>query len=213
MNRTLCPTCLAMSLCLSLTLFSQSELPVHFSSGTIFFPENIYDKLEKQASLDGQTIGGYFYKFLQFNQLPTEQVHEEIRQSGIMLLDYIPDNTYTAAIPMDLDLTVLSAIGVRSVQTIRETFKLSDELQRRDFPAWALYKNDLHCHLRYHKNIPAERILEYCDTHRIMVISQNRHAPILKVAVAKDRLSEVAALPFVAYLSHTRYRLIFAQNV
>lgn len=52
---------------------------------------------------------------IQFNEIPDEAGQMRLKQSGIELLEYVPDNAYTATIVGQIDWEALKAIGVRAV--------------------------------------------------------------------------------------------------
>lgn len=199
MNRTLCPIWLVFLLCHTLNLFAQND-PVYLHTGTTFFPENL-DAFTKTAVIEqAETINGFYYKLLQFNSIPTKSTHEKIERLGIKLLDYIPSNTYVAAIPTNFELNLFPALNVRSIQSISTELKLSEELKKGFFPEWATTKNMVFCLLKFYQNLDLEEVEKYCAADEIEIISKSQYSYFLKIKIAKDRISEISKLPYVAFL-------------
>ena len=42
---------------------------------------------------------GYFFRFITLESVPNQEKLTKFSQNGIQLLEYVPDNTYLAAIP------------------------------------------------------------------------------------------------------------------
>jgi hypothetical protein len=54
------------------------------------------------------TVNGFFYTFLQFENLPNEKQREEISAlTGITFIGYLPQNTYYVRVPVDVNVAPL----------------------------------------------------------------------------------------------------------
>ena len=65
---------------------------------------------------------------IHFTTLPTDAQRKTMAQNGISLLDYIPDNTFSAFVQLPLDKTMISSLPVHSILNTRAAWKADDRL-------------------------------------------------------------------------------------
>ncbi|GAB2944621.1 hypothetical protein GCM10027048_06850 [Hymenobacter coalescens] len=75
-----------------------------------------------------------YYRVIQFERLPTAAEHRALAALGVQLLDYLPQNAYTAALPTTLDRTRLRGFGIRSVVPVEARWKYAGLLATQDQP-------------------------------------------------------------------------------
>ena len=185
MNRTLCPIWLLISLFLNIPLFAQIDYATSPND------EQVHDN---------NTVNGYFYKLLFFSELPSTHDNQILERSGVRLMEYIPANTYIAAIPSELDPSYFEQFPLKSIQPLTADFKLSRQLKMENFPEWAIFRNNLHVIIKFHKNLTHEEVLKYCKIDSIEVLATNGVNNFLKVSFAKNRLEKIADLPYISQI-------------
>ena len=116
--------------------FSQ-DYSVNFLKGTRDFEENI-STFDPSSIASGERWQDNYYRYLQFNAIPTTDELEEIKSLGIELIEYIPNYTYLASIPSHLNSAQLEQINVRSIQAIEYTYKVSERIQDKNYPVWSM---------------------------------------------------------------------------
>ncbi|HFA48437.1 MAG TPA: T9SS type A sorting domain-containing protein, partial [Bacteroidetes bacterium] len=169
-------------------------------TGATYFYENIKD-YEKTATIGKQEmVGGHYYRLLQFYELPSERQLAEIAKNGIQLLEYIPHNTYLAAIPVEFEIEKFKQLNVRSIQPIPQKLKTSAAIQNGEIPEWAKAKNRAFLKLKFYKNLPHELVARFCEADGIKIVATNHVNNFLRVSVATKNIGKTAALPYVAYL-------------
>src|SRR5688500_13203881 len=72
--------------------------PVRLKSGILTRSKNIRNQSHLIDSLKKSHFKNRFYTLIQFNKLPDATERQALLQDGIVLYDYIPDNTYLAEI-------------------------------------------------------------------------------------------------------------------
>lgn len=132
--------------------------------------------------------------------MPDERLLKELEQNGIWLLDYIAKNTYVAGLPVDFKEKKLSQLRVNQIAQLPLEYKLSNKLLQEEIPIWAISKNDILVHLKFHKNISAKRAQELCIEAGINVLKTNDLNNIVRASISKDKIKEFAALPFISYI-------------
>jgi len=68
-----------------------ASVGLHFKNLTIEPQANADQFLATANNTDEQTFNGSFYKIVQFYQIPTVDQRRDLAESGIRLLDYIPE--------------------------------------------------------------------------------------------------------------------------
>ena len=131
---------IAALLLFSLSLAAQDDPRYNLllKSGTIIPSSNItVDKLDEFNRTASRTNGKTF-AIIQFEQIPTAATKQQLKEQGIELLDYIPNNAYTVTITGSLNASLLTQVKVRSVIELSARQKMQPELAIGNFPAYAV---------------------------------------------------------------------------
>jgi hypothetical protein len=75
---------------------------------------------------------------IQFEGIPTEAETQQLKVNGIELLDYIPNNAYTATVSRGLSVSSLQEVKIRSVIELTAKQKIHPSLANGTFPAHAV---------------------------------------------------------------------------
>ena len=102
-------------------------LPVNLKSGTII-PETFTSSIDvNNRLLSSSVFNNKIYLFIQLESLPDQQKTQKINQSGIHLLEYIPENTYLASVDKNITGEALKSLGA-SAFLIKPENKLDPDL-------------------------------------------------------------------------------------
>ena len=178
----------------------QNNYEVLLHTGKQEFPENARDYAQNATISAQEIIDGYYFRLLQFYQLPSQVILGDLQSHGIELLEYIPNKTYLAAIPADFNLEKLSDLNVRSIMELTTELKMAQNLKSGNFPAWATHRDQVEVMVKYHKNLRHDDILNYCLFDGIEVLKSNGINNFLWASVPQNQLETIAGLPYVAYL-------------
>ena len=137
------------------------------------FPENARNYAQNATISAQETIDGHYYRLLQFYALPSQAGFDALKNQGIELLDYIPNKTYLAAIPVGFDLEKLPNLNVRSVVELTTDMKISEGLKSDILPAWATHRGQVEVMVKYHQNLRQVDILNYFKLDGIQVLKSN----------------------------------------
>ena len=80
---------------------------------------------------------GKYYRIIQFKSTPSAEFEDQLNDSGIKLLEYIPNRAFYASFDIEANLKVLDVSMVHGVYEILPTYKLTKRLVSRDFPEWS----------------------------------------------------------------------------
>ncbi len=182
------------------TLQGQAEYLVLLHSGNQFWKENARTYSQEAFISSQEAIDGNYYRLLQFYELPNQNQLDALSNSGVELLEYIPNKVYVAAIPDFFDVSKLTDFNVRTIMPIVPDTKMSVHLKAKELPEWAVKRGQAELMLKYYKNLRHEDILQYCLHDGIKVLQENGVNNFLRIAIPQDRIEEIASLPYVSFL-------------
>ncbi len=126
---------------LLVSLFLEAQQPrdyqVQLRSGTII-PEANTGKLRLSDPVFRTTqFGPSWYAVLQFNEIPSAVVRQQLLQAGITLLDYFPNYAYAAKVNTSFDINTFASYSIRSVFAFENIQKTVPDLLYAKVPAHA----------------------------------------------------------------------------
>ena len=191
------PVCLLLTFVLVFfSGFSQTSKVLHLKSGKVQ-PE--VTKEVKHDYLPIELVNGKYYRIIQFFEIPSNTQKEDLASSGILLLDYLPDFSFYAAIDINADMSVLSACKAASVLSIQIPFKLTRLLNEKIYPEWTLYgDNQIELNTVYFSNIDkqtAENKLKQLGAE----ITMSNDVNIIRFRIPLSKLEQIYAQPEFYY--------------
>jgi hypothetical protein len=143
-----------------------------------------------------------FYRLVQFNHLPMPNDKAEMKQNGIEIMGYIPDQAFIMSFPKGFDFSFLSKYDVKTVIILRGADKMSDGLRNSKFPDFAqkiIGKYDLS--LQPYANITLEQVAIDLQKRGFEVIGlPSTFFQTVTIRVKKADIERVAALPYVRFI-------------
>jgi hypothetical protein len=121
-----------------LFVFSQTTAKLMLATGTVETKENVNSLTRESAEFKNSLFLKKHYVVLQFNQLPTAAEKLHLQNSGVLLIDYLPFNAYTAAINNGLDPAVLKSRNIRTVTILTAAQKAMPAVLNGVAPAHAV---------------------------------------------------------------------------
>ena len=122
-------------LLISFNTWAQTDLRRNLllKSGTITPVKNITPEAINTFNRNVSTAQEKKFAVIQFEQIPTEAVKQQLKQQGIELLDYIPNNAYTVTISGSLNATILLQAKASSVIELRQCKKCNRNWRKEIF--------------------------------------------------------------------------------
>lgn len=195
---------MAVSLLLSLSMKAQDSVrySLKLASGSFIPPKNISSFAINEYNQKAARSAGRSFAVLQFEQLPTEQQKQLLKQEGIELLDYIPGYAYTASIHRLPGEAVLQQVKARALVELRAAQKMQPELAAGNFPAHAVkVAGTVDVWISFPRSFSFEEVnTELRSRHFDIVSTEMKNFHILALRVAYQRLGELALLPCVEYV-------------
>lgn len=188
------------SACLAFALHAEAQQPqpLYLQSGTVTPVPNLHEFVQSPVPTD--RFGDWYYRVLQFETLPSEQQKEAMRQSGVLLLNYLPKNAFVAAIPVRYDRTLLAGFNVTAVHALTPHQKIS-KLIIGGFHDWAINApGTVDLNIQYQSNLPLNMILTAARKHG-EVLGTLAEAHTVQVRISDFGLMAIAAEPWVSYVN------------
>jgi hypothetical protein len=195
---------IAAMLLLSLSIYGQgdSQYELMLRSGSFIPEKNITTEKIDQFNRNAARTSGKTFTIIQFEQLPSEPEKQLLQQRGIELLDYIPNNAYTATVSGSVDANLLTQVKARSVIELSANHKMRPELFKGDFPAWAVkIAGTVDVWISFPKTYSYEEVRTELINRNIDILSEDhKNYNILSLRIVVKRLGELAMLPFIEYV-------------
>ena len=175
---------------------------VLLKSGAVFPSKNINAGTIASFNNRVARTAGRSFAILQFEKLPTTAERLQLLQEGIELLDYIPNNAYTATINGPLNEMALQRVQARAVIEPTAQQKMQPELARGSFPGHAVKTpGTLDVWISFPKSFLAGEIKqELLRNNYDLVNADFQLYRIFALRIAASRLEELAASPWVEYV-------------
>jgi hypothetical protein len=102
---------------------------IRLKSGVISPSANAHAWLDSISN--ARTTGEPVLVLMHFNSLPTKEQRVMLQQSGIMLQDYIPDNTFYALVQQPVNAANIRSLPVHSITGIQPEWKADNYLWKK----------------------------------------------------------------------------------
>ncbi len=149
----------------------QNSLPIDLKTGTQFYPHNI-DKFISSNS-NQPLVEGKYYRFVQFDRIPTQENKEKMNALGLKFQEYIPMNTYLISFPSNFNKVLLKNFGARSVREVLNSDRITDLAISTPYPEWALEEDEVVLYLSFYQDLDFKTQLEKLEPYITKIKSTN----------------------------------------
>lgn len=171
-------------------------------NGSIIPEKNITaDKIEELNRRVSQTNGKSFF-VIQFEKIPTDTERKLLHDAGIELLDYVPNNAYTATVTGSLNTALLSQVQARAVVTLTPEQKMQPLLAAGNFPAWAVkVGGTVDVLISFPKTFSIEEVTKEIRQRNFDIVSSDLASyRIMGLRLAQNRVRELAGLACIEFV-------------
>ncbi|MEO6687415.1 MAG: peptidase S8/S53 subtilisin kexin sedolisin, partial [Dyadobacter sp.] len=142
------------------------------------------------------------FVIIQFEGIPTESETRELKENGIQLLDYIPNNAYTATTTGTISASALQRVRARSVIELSARQKMQVSLANGNFPAHAVkVAGTLDVWVSFPKTFSFQEVSDELRNKSFSITSDLfKNYGVLELRIPVGRIGELALLPFVQYI-------------
>ncbi|MBE9463164.1 S8 family serine peptidase [Dyadobacter subterraneus] len=190
-------------LVLPLSVISQNNqnYQIELKSGSFTPEKNV--GTGKVESINARLIPDKkIFVVIQFEEIPGPAERERLKAEGIDLLEYIPNNAYTATITGSLSEISLKRSKARAVISLTASQKLHPSLLKKPFPEQTrIVKGQVDVWINFPKSFSFDEIKEQLKTDQFEIISTvHQTYQVLEIRVPEDRLNELALKNYVQYV-------------
>jgi hypothetical protein len=142
------------------------------------------------------------FVIIQFFAIPEEPVLGQLRSVGITLLDYMPENAYTAIVHGQPDRNALQAAGVRAILELEPEQKIQPALLGPNLPPQSVREaGKVDVRISYVRTWSPDSVLQELSNSGVQLLSNALSAyQIVEARVPADGLLALAGLPWVQYI-------------
>lgn len=185
-------------------VFGQNEaFKLHLRNGTIMPPVNISVEAGSEGLRQNGTSRAGKVVIIQFFNIPDEQCKAKLKDGGIELLDYVPDNAYTAFVHGSPDVNLLILSNARSLIELTAAQKIQPLLLSAEIPAHVqTVAGKLDLWVSYPPAITLGEVKKELKDNGFEMISDSLDLyQIVELRIDKARLEQLADLPWVQYVA------------
>lgn len=144
-----------------------------------------------------ERVGGHIYRYLNFKSIPTAEQQEYLAKAGVILHEYLGENTYRAAIPADLPQYILAegqaiAQGSQSVDA-----KASEELLLDVVPDYAEDDDQLKVLVHIAPEVGFDRLSAKLSVLGATLEESNGINTVVQVTVPKKAVADLLRQAYV----------------
>lgn len=176
---------------------------LYLKSGTIT-PVPVIELVRKRPGSVLRAAADEEDKFviIQFFGIPSDPVIDQLKNVGITLLDYIPENAYTALVHGDPARDVLQAAGVRALLELQPEQKVQPALLGPNLPPHAVHEGGkVDVRISYVRTWSVDSVRAALDKQGSSLLSDALSAyQIVEARVPADGLFALAGQPWVQYI-------------
>lgn len=175
----------------------QPEREVLFSNGRFVTGNNISEKTFKKESLSRAVYGNQYFVVIQFSSIPSKQMQERLRQSGVDLRSYLPGKAYLATVAGNFNFALAAGYNITAVNTVPPSFKIDPELL--SYKPSQSKETDEKIAVSFYPGIDKrEVILQLKNAGAAILQTKFDNSNIIFIQAGKTVIDSIAALPFIS---------------
>ncbi len=167
-----------------------------------FIPEKNINSLTKENDVFAKSLfGDKHYLTIQFNQLPTDSEKLKLKEAGIVLVDYIPNFSFTASIDHSFNINALKQNNVRSVFQLSSVQKTFPDLLKEIVPSYAVKQLGFaDVTIITYDKISINKIEAAIQNTGSIIVKEAPMFRSLVLRVPINKLNQIIAMPFVQWV-------------
>lgn len=188
----------ALGLIFTVKTYAQQTNRILLNNGQIETEENIADFSFSHT----EVYKGKLVRVIQFNEIPNQNLLNLIKNSGIELVNYIPNFAYYAFLPVSMSADVLKTLGVKTVIKPGIEFKLSKRLYNNDIPEWAIINDSLiEIVVMPYSNVVAEDFISSLNQEEFRILGSKSNGKIFEIICSRSSLQKLIDNHLVFYIA------------
>ena len=198
---------LLFSICLLLSSLALSAGNVDhpydllLKAGNINVTENAGSVIDDPSVLKAGAFSGKSYYYVQFFNIPTSAEKNALENTGLKILDYIPNNTFIVEFPVDYEFRELKGRGIRAIFDIEPEYKQAVSLLDKDYPQWALRENErIELMVSLFTTVDMAAAAIHLTEAGTEILQQDDFSSLFILEAETGEIGDLASLPFVMFI-------------
>ncbi len=187
-------------LAICLPAFSQNTFPVRFAHGTEIFPENFANARQNQQVGAAEVSNGLYARYIQLEKIMNAEERAAFEAAGARVIGYVQFGAYLVLLPQNFDFQKIENFAPRSVMPVKPEWKMARSLREPPYGAWAVRGDYIDVNIQLYPSLRIAEGAALCRNHGFEVLKEGIQNGFVQLRIHKDRVGEVALLPFVQYL-------------
>ncbi len=177
------------------------DYTIHFKTGSVVPDNNAQEYLNSFSSSSESIYANQFFKIIQFSDLPDEATRATLKNAGVTLLDYLPNNAYFASFESDFNAGGLLDIGIRSIVDVETDYKLAPIIIDENYPDHAILEDGkISLLVSYYPNLDPDQIVNALSSEGYKIIGRDDFGSYANIAVPLSDIRRITDLPYVIYI-------------
>jgi hypothetical protein len=169
-----------------------------YLNGATIYPEP--NAAKWTDSILKQGLSGPAQVIIQFSKIPTQEERYTFKNSGITLLDYLPDNSFIAIIPSSNDIELLSKGSVRSIINMQPEWKANSYLWTK---VGKIGQSPVKVIISFYPDIDKTTARKFLEQSNCQITEDNgiEQFNAFKITVSADKIKAIAKWYGVKYIN------------
>ncbi len=148
-----------------------------------------------------RTDTGVYVVMAQYERIPTASEREQMKRSGVELLEFVSGSTYITAIQSSVTESELAAFAIRAVEPIRAEWKLAPSLSAERLPEHVTVKQGYADVIVTHfGNMAMAKARSFAEQFGAEIVSEREGFGSLALRVPQSRLRELTEQVWVQHV-------------
>lgn len=162
---------------------------------------NFQDFIRHYDINNQNVVDNQFFKLIQFEAIPDKNDHITLEESGIKLLNYLPENAYFASISSHFNVEKIKGLKIRSIVDVPPHFKLNQHLYQHNIPEWAKAKNDvIKVNMLFYRSLDKAQMSTIIESDGFFIEEMTTNSNWATLHVHEDMIGQLTALPYVYFV-------------
>lgn len=179
-------------------LFAQNKKMLYFQSKRYQLAEN---SDWKSTLKNAPAFEGKKYFLIQFNQIPTDIQKAEMKNFGVELLNYLPDNAWFMSTPALFDIEKLRTYSVYTISKMTPDFVFSPKLRQMNEHHKIVTQKMIEIEIKTfpieNESLAIEKLAEIGAKN----IQKGLYTHTFYLTIAENQTRDLASLPFIYFIS------------
>lgn len=140
-------------------------------------------------SVQEEASQGFYFRLLQFNEIPSTEEKQKLAETGVVLMDYLPHYAYFAAIQSKKQVNWNAFTKIRSVIKVPTAWKMHPDLGDQS-----------ELLVSYPAVLEADIVKVNLEALGAEIVNRNDFTRLFSIKIPAEKTQAIAALPYISYI-------------